>query len=133
MVDSTKIQFLNRQGHNLSGLLETPLQGSPKAYLLFAHCFTCSKNLNAVTRIGRTLVAQGFGVLRFDFTGLGESEGDFADTNFSSNVDEVLEWQQKENKGVWPIIVKPATSGGQDGVACCSSPKEVQEAFTRDT
>ncbi len=57
---------------------------------LFAHCFTCSKNLKAVANISRALTRQGIAVLRFDFTGLGESEGDFADTNFSSNIDDLV-------------------------------------------
>lgn len=71
-------------------MLELPVDEAPDAYALFAHCFTCSKNFKAATHISRALAAEGFGVLRFDFTGLGESEGDFADTSFSSNVDDVV-------------------------------------------
>ena len=59
------------------------------AYALFAHCFTCSKNFKAISHISRALTRKGIAVLRFDFTGLGESEGDFADTNFSSNVEDL--------------------------------------------
>lgn len=73
----------------LAGVLETP-DGSPDAYAIFAHCFTCSKDFKAAVRISRALCGRGVAVLRFDFTGLGESEGDFADTNLSSNVDDVV-------------------------------------------
>ncbi len=88
---TVKIQFKNKTGLQLSAKLELPLDNNPKAYALFAHCFTCNKNLSAVTNISRALTAEGIGVLRFDFTGLGESEGDFADTNFSSNVEDLVE------------------------------------------
>jgi putative redox protein len=67
-----------------------PVGGKPLAYALFAHCFTCSKNIKAIAHISRALTRAGLAVLRFDFTGLGESEGDFADTNFSSNVDDLI-------------------------------------------
>ncbi|MEL6538204.1 MAG: bifunctional alpha/beta hydrolase/OsmC family protein [Bacteroidota bacterium] len=86
-----RLTFENSQGHKLSGRLEMPVDGKPKAYALFAHCFTCSKNLLAVGHISRALTAQNIAVLRFDFTGLGESEGDFANTNFSSNVEDLIE------------------------------------------
>lgn len=69
--------------------MDEPDKGIKKGAVLFAHCFTCNKNLRAVGEISRALTEQGMGVFRFDFTGLGESEGDFADTNFSSNVDDL--------------------------------------------
>ncbi|MEJ2060001.1 MAG: alpha/beta fold hydrolase [Gammaproteobacteria bacterium] len=84
-----RLAFLNRDGLQLAGLLERPT-GQPRAYALFAHCFTCSKDIGAATRIARALAEQGFAVLRFDFTGLGNSEGDFANTNFSSNIDDLV-------------------------------------------
>lgn len=86
-----KLQFENTTGQQLSARLELPLERKPKAFALFAHCFTCNKNLVAVTNISRALTASGFAVLRFDFTGLGESEGEFSDTNFSSNVDDLVQ------------------------------------------
>lgn len=85
-----KIQFENSNGDVLAARLERPDSGSPSAFALFAHCFTCSKDLRAVGAISRALNRHGIAVLRFDFTGLGESEGDFADTNFSSNVDDLV-------------------------------------------
>lgn len=88
MKDKT-IEFVNSKGIKLSGKLELPADRSPKSYAIFAHCFTCSKNLNAVKHISRALTTNGFGVLRFDFTGLGQSGGDFASTNFTTNIEDL--------------------------------------------
>jgi len=88
-MQNEKVSFDNDDGHTLSGLMALP-DATPRAYALFAHCFTCSKNLKAATNIARALADSGIAVLRFDFTGLGQSEGDFADTNFSSNVSDLL-------------------------------------------
>jgi putative redox protein len=84
------IEFKNESGQNLSARLDLPLEGRPIAYALFAHCFTCSKNLKAIAHISRALTREGVAVMRFDFTGLGESEGDFGETNFSSNVEDLI-------------------------------------------
>lgn len=86
MKNFQKIEFKNRSGKTLSARLELPIDRHPHNYVIFAHCFTCSKNLIAIRNIAQGLVQEGFGVLRFDFTGLGESEGEFSDTNFSGNV-----------------------------------------------
>ncbi len=86
----SKVTFTNTEGQTLSGRLELPADQHPHNFVLFAHCFTCNKNLGAVRNISRGLTSQGFAVLRFDFTGLGESEGDFADTNFSGNVGDLV-------------------------------------------
>lgn len=85
-----KVMFQNKEGQNLVGRLELPVNRHPHNYAIFAHCFTCNKNLSAVKNIGKALTSKGFGVLRFDFTGLGESEGDFEDTNFSGNVEDLV-------------------------------------------
>lgn len=84
-----KATFYNTEGKPLAGLLETP-DGAIKAYALFAHCFTCSKDISAASRITRALAQQGIAVLRFDFTGLGNSDGDFSNTNFSSNLQDLI-------------------------------------------
>ena len=84
------IQFKNAKGYQLSGRLELPVDRLPHTYAIFAHCFTCSKNFSATRNISRALTTAGIGVLRFDFTGLGDSEGDFRDTNFSGNVEDLL-------------------------------------------
>ncbi len=84
-----KVTFGNKDGHKLTARLELHADRKPLNFALFAHCFTCNKNLSAVRNISRALTGAGFGVLRFDFTGLGESEGDFSDTNFSSNIQDL--------------------------------------------
>lgn len=85
-----KVIFSNKEGQQLVGRLELPADQHPDNYAIFAHCFTCTKNLMAVKNISKALTSSGFAVLRFDFTGLGESEGDFADTNFSGNVNDLV-------------------------------------------
>lgn len=82
--------FTNQDGYVLSGKMEWPAQQQPRAYVIFAHCFTCGKSLNAVRNISKAIAANGFAVFSFDFTGLGKSEGDFADTTFSANVNDLL-------------------------------------------
>lgn len=86
---SKKIMFTSATGEQLAGRLDLP-DGPPKAYALWAHCFSCTKDIFAASRVANGLTAQGIAVLRFDFTGLGASEGDFANTNFSSNVDDLV-------------------------------------------
>lgn len=86
---TNKITFKNEQGQDLAARLELP-DGEPKGFALFAHCFTCNKDLTALRNISRALRKSGIAILRFDFTGLGESEGDFENTNFSSNVDDLI-------------------------------------------
>jgi len=90
MAQSSPVQFTNREGHQLAGVLEWPLDSKPGHFALFAHCFTCGKDFKAERNIARALSQNGFAVLRFDFTGLGQSEGAFADANFSSNVSDLL-------------------------------------------
>lgn len=85
-----KVKFKNAEGHDLSGRLELPVDQKPHNYAIFAHCFTCSKSFTATRNITRALTTAGYGVLRFDFTGLGDSDGDFGDTNFSGNVEDLL-------------------------------------------
>jgi putative redox protein len=85
-----RLTFKNEQGKRLAARLDLPLDEKPAAYAIFAHCFTCTKNFNAVVNINRTLAGRGFAVLRFDFTGIGESEGDFEETNFSTNVSDLI-------------------------------------------
>ncbi len=84
-----RVRFENDEGHELAGVLDMP-HGSPRAWALFAHCFTGSKNLKATRHICRALTDSGIAVLRFDFTGLGDSEGEFAETTFSSNVADLV-------------------------------------------
>jgi putative redox protein len=85
-----KLFFKSATGERLAARLDLPADEKTSAYALFAHCFTCNKNYKALAHIGRALTQEGIAVLRFDFTGLGESEGDFADTSFSSNVADLI-------------------------------------------
>jgi uncharacterized OsmC-like protein/alpha/beta superfamily hydrolase len=86
---SERFNFPNATGEQLAAPLDLPL-GKPTAYALFAHCFTCGKDNLAAKRIAERLTIHGIAVLRFDFTGLGGSEGEFANTHFSSNVDDLV-------------------------------------------
>ena len=86
---SEKVTFPSPSGAGLAARLDRPA-GEPRAFALFAHCFTCSKDVFAASRISQALAERGFAVLRFDFTGLGASEGEFANTNFSSNLGDVI-------------------------------------------
>ena len=83
-----KLTFDGAHGAKLAARLDMPT-GPVKAYALFAHCFTCTKDLSAARKIAEALTLRGIGVLRFDFTGLGGSSGDFASTNFTSNLDDL--------------------------------------------
>ena len=80
MTEPRKIEFPGASGAKLAARLDLPAE--PRAFGLFAHCFTCGKDIYAASRIAGTLTAQGIAVLRFDFTGIGASEGEFANTNF---------------------------------------------------
>jgi uncharacterized OsmC-like protein/alpha/beta superfamily hydrolase len=86
---SSAVHFPGADGSRLAARLDRP-DGTPRAYALFAHCFTCSKDTLAAARISAALAAAGFAILRFDFTGLGGSEGEFANTNFSSNIADLV-------------------------------------------
>ena len=86
---SKKVKIVNNKGISLAGRMEFPISTKPDAFAIFAHVFTGNKSLNATRNISRALTQNGIAVLRFDFTGLGDSEGDFSDTNFSSNVDDI--------------------------------------------
>lgn len=82
----TPVRFPNADGRMLAGRLDLPANGRPRAYALYAHCFTCGKDVRAAVNISRALAREGIACLRFDFTGLGESEGDFSETTFTGNV-----------------------------------------------
>lgn len=89
MTRRQRVTFTSATGIPLAGWLDLP-DGDPSAFALFAHCFTCGKDSHAATRISRGLTGRGIGVLRFDFTGLGESAGEFADTTFGSSIEDLV-------------------------------------------
>ncbi len=119
------VRFPGALGTPLSARLDLP-SAAPRAYALFAHCFTCSKDTLAATRIGAALTARGIAVLRFDFTGLGGSEGDFANTNFSSNVADLVAaaaWLRQNHKA--PAILIGHSLGG---AAVLAAARDIPEA-----
>ena len=119
-----KIEF-ESNGLMLSGALESPA-GAVRCYALFAHCFTCGKDVAAASRISRALTAEGIAVLRFDFTGLGNSDGDFANTNFSSNLQDLLAATQflREHYAAPALLIGHSLGGA----AVLAMAKEVPEA-----
>lgn len=109
---SKKVQFTGALGETLAAKMDLP-NGEIKACALFAHCFTCSKDLKAVGNITDALAEIGIATFRFDFTGLGQSSGDFADTNFSSNVDDLVAAAKfMENEFEAPAILIGHSLGG---------------------
>lgn len=115
----SKIHFQGAEGQRLTGTLDQPDQGPSRAVALFAHCFTCTRNIKAARHISQALTEAGFSVLRFDFTGLGESEGDFADTTFSSNLDDLeaaAKWLGRELSP--PQLLLGHSLGGAAALAC---------------
>lgn len=93
-MNSQKLKIENRKGLLLNAHLELPANQKPNYYAIFAHCFTCSSSLSAVRHISRALTQDGFAVVRFDFTGLGRSEGEFTDSHFSANVEDLIDVHQ---------------------------------------
>tara|TARA_R110002126_G_scaffold291807_1_gene459748 strand:+ start:199784 stop:200656 length:873 start_codon:yes stop_codon:yes gene_type:complete len=121
----TKITFEGSQGEILAARLDAPA-GGIKAYALFAHCFTCSKDIFAASRIAKTLTDNGIAVLRFDFTGLGQSEGEFSNTNFTSNVQDLVKAADYMRKNLAAPLVLIGHSLG--GTAVLSAAKHIDEA-----
>ena len=122
-VQSRKFTFIGSQGDELAARLDLPA-GTPKAYALFAHCFTCSKDVFAASRISSELASRGFAVLRFDFTGLGASEGEFANTNFTSNVGDLIAAAKHMRETLAPpsIMIGHSLGGAAVLVAAASCP-----------
>lgn len=119
-----KFEFDNAQGQTLAGLLETPEGVSNiEHFAIFAHCFTCGKDIAAASRIARALAKKGIAVLRFDFTGLGNSDGDFANTNFSSNVADLVAAARALEKDYLPPSLIIGHSLG--GAAVLQAVKEI--------
>jgi len=128
---SQKVSFVNKSGQNLSGRMDFPLTGKPKAFVLFAHCFTCSSTLKALDHISSALTQNGMAVLRFDFTGLGQSGGEFEDTNFSSNLSDLTEaYEFLEKKFEAPQILIGHSLGGAAVLHVAGALKKVKAVVT---
>ena len=126
-----RIEFTNAEGILLSARLELPVDERPSAYTIFAHCFTCSKDLQAVVNISRSLTQKGMAVLRFDFTGLGESQGEFSDTNFSSNISDLLSaYEHLAKKYKSPQLVIGHSLGGAAVLAAAEHMPEIKAVVT---
>ncbi len=128
---SKKVEFTGALGETLAAKLDLPDNDNIKAYALFAHCFTCSKDLRAVGNITGQLADVGIATLRFDFTGLGESAGDFANTNFSSNIDDLVaacEFLESEFEG--PSILIGLSLGGAAVLQAAHRMKTVKAVAT---
>ncbi len=129
MSQSQKFEFNNSQGELLAGRLELP--PDPTCFAIFAHCFTCSKNVKAANRISRALAQRGIAVLRFDFTGLGNSEGDFANTNFSSNVEDLIAASDAlRSRYVAPSLIVGHSLGGTAALMAAGKIEEVKAVAT---
>jgi len=127
---SEKIEFPGSLGAMLAARLDRPA-GKPRAYALFAHCFTCSKDIFAASRIAATLAGHGIATLRFDFTGLGASEGEFANTHFSSNVDDLVaaaDWLRRERAA--PALLIGHSLGGAAVLAAAGRIAEAKAVAT---
>jgi len=85
-----EVKFKNSRGHTLAGKLDMPFNEHISSYAVFAHCFTCSMELKAILNINRSLTKHGIAVLRFDMTGIGDSEGSFPDSNFTTQIDDIV-------------------------------------------
>ncbi len=128
---SEKITFLNNSNQKLSGRLEMPKHQEPHNFVIFAHCFTCNKNLSAVKNISRALTSKGFGILRFDFTGLGESDGDFEDTNFSGNVADLVSAAQFLDANYKaPTLIIGHSLGGAASIFAASQLSSIKAVVT---
>ncbi|PJI92180.1 putative redox protein [Yoonia maricola] len=107
-----KLTFTGHSGHTLAARLDTP-NGPHQATALFAHCFTCSKDITAARRIAARLSSMGIAVLRFDFTGLGHSEGEFENTSFTSNVNDLIAASKAlDARGLAPSLIIGHSLGG---------------------
>jgi len=125
-----RLEFPGASGDKLAALLDAPENGA-RAYALFAHCFTCGKDIFAANRIAQALTEHGIAVLRFDFTGLGASEGEFANTNFSSNVGDLqaaAAFLRREFQA--PRLLVGHSLGGAATLAFAGSVPEVQAVVT---
>ncbi|MCW8127409.1 alpha/beta hydrolase [Microbulbifer halophilus] len=120
-----KVQFTGSSGDPLAGILESPA-GEARGQVLFAPCFTCGKDVVSAARIARHLTEQGYAVLRFDFTGLGDSGGDFSQTNFSTNVEDLVCAAQFLRESGRPADLLVGHSLG--GAAVLASAAQIPEA-----
>ena len=128
---SLRLSFPNNQNTLLAGRLDCPSSQEPKAFVIMGHCFTCTKETLTTARVSRGLAQRGFGILRFDFTGLGESEGSFADSNFTTMVDDILAAAEfLENNYASPVALLGHSMGGTAALAAAVNIPSCQSVVT---
>jgi putative redox protein len=130
-MNTVRLEIKNRKGLKLQAYLELPANQKPNHFAIFAHCFSCNSNFNAVKNISRSLSNHGFGVLRFDFTGLGKSEGEFAESHFSANVEDLLDvsnYLEKHYKA--PSLLVGHSLGGAAVIVAASKLKNIKAVAT---
>lgn len=130
-MNTVRLEIENRKGLKLQAYLELPANQKPNHFAIFAHCFSCNSNFNAVKNISRSLSNHGFGVLRFDFTGLGRSEGEFAESHFSANVDDLLDVAKflKQNYKA-PALLVGHSLGGAAVIVAASKLENIKAVAT---
>jgi uncharacterized OsmC-like protein/fermentation-respiration switch protein FrsA (DUF1100 family) len=125
-----KFEFVGESGQRMSGQLDLP-NGPPVAYAIFAHCFTCTKRSIAAVRVSRALASTGIAVLRFDFTGLGESEGDFSSSGFSGNVQDIVAASAAmKGRGMEPTLLVGHSLGGAGVLAAAAELPDIVAVAT---
>jgi len=130
-ITSETVGFSGAAGDRLAARLDLPSSQAPLAYAVFAHCFTCSKDTRAATYVAKALVERGLAVLRFDFTGLGGSDGDFSNSNFSSNVGDLVaaaDWLRREHRA--PQLLIGHSLGGAAVIAASAKVPEAVAVAT---
>ncbi|WP_299047126.1 bifunctional alpha/beta hydrolase/OsmC family protein [uncultured Polaribacter sp.] len=130
-MNTIRLEIENKKGLKLRAYLELPANQKPNHFAIFAHCFSCNSNFNAVKNISRSLSNHSFGVVRFDFTGLGRSEGDFSDSHFSANVDDLLavnDYITKHYKS--PSLLVGHSLGGAAAIVAASKLKNIKAVAT---
>ncbi|MDD7915872.1 bifunctional alpha/beta hydrolase/OsmC family protein [Polaribacter ponticola] len=130
-MNTVRLEIENRKSLKLQAYLELPANQKPNQFAIFAHCFSCNSNFNAVKNISSSLSNHGFGVLRFDFTGLGSSEGEFAESHFSANVEDLLDvstFLEKNYKA--PSLLVGHSLGGAAVIVAASKLENVKAVAT---
>ena len=128
---TTKLEIINKKGLKLQAYLDVPTNQKPSHFAIFAHCFSCNSNFKAVKNISRSLTNHGFGVVRFDFTGLGKSEGVFAESHFSANVDDLIDVNKYlETHYKEPSLLIGHSLGGAAAIVAASKLENIKAVST---
>ena len=131
MVNTLNVQFPTKGGMLLSGRLDLPKNAKPEGYAIYSHCFTCGKNISSASRISKNLAKHGIACLRFDFRGIGDSEGDFSDHNYSHSVEDIIAASEFLEKEYEPAKILIGHSfGGIATLGACNKIDSVKAVIT---